>query len=415
MLLATAAMSLPAASAATENGDTANLVESPWRIRGEIELEYESERNFNLDASDDEDEAVFEPEFDLEISYRPSRRLQGFVRLEWLRQLAVGGPKAETKDTRLNLAEAYLSSEGVSVPGGGEVSLSVGRKLFRDERQWLYDEQLDGLTLRYDYDAWALSLSATRQRNKDLLDREGGDEADNYLAYARYRFEDQVLGAYLLKRHERDGGNERPLFVGIQTHGELGRSADYWLEAALARGRDGEDTIRGWGFDAGVNYRFDAPLTPSLTLGYALGSGDDDAADGVNHAFRQTGMQDNEHKRDGLVSFRYLGVLLEPELSNLEVLTVGVGFRPHERLSTQLLVHRYRQHHASPTLRDTNLDADPNGADRDLGYGIDWVAGTKVGKAIEIEAVVGYFQPGEAFDEDSDDAYFFGTKVEYKF
>lgn len=115
------------------------------------------------------------------------------------------------------------------------------------------------------------------------------------------------------------------------------------------------------------------------------------------------------------MDFPYLGVTLEPELSNLSVLTTGIGFLPHERISIQLLYHQYRQQHASDTLRDSNLDADPNGVDQDLGYGVDLAIGAELTDTIEIEALAGLFQPGDAFEDDSDSALFFGTKFEYKF
>ncbi|HLQ86452.1 MAG TPA: alginate export family protein [Salinisphaeraceae bacterium] len=412
-LLATTTLNVSGAMAASGATETTDSPASPWHINGEIELQYEAERNFDLDSRENENEAVLEPELDLEIGYRPTPLFQGFARLELTREYGVGG-EAENESARLKLAELYVSSQEIEMPGGGEISLYVGRRLFADERQWLYDEQLDGVTMIYDYNAWSFLLSATRQQEKDLLSNRQEDEADYYIARSRYQLDQRTLGAYLIKRHERDDNGARPLFVGIQSFGELWGSTDYWLELAHVRGDDGDSEIRGWGLDAGAIYHFDAPLSPSLIAGYAFGSGDANPG-GVDRAFRQTGLQDNEQDLGGLVNFDYLGLVLDPGLSNLRVWTAGVGLQPHDHISAQLLWHRYRQDHASENLRDTNLDAAPNGTDPDLGYAIDLVLGAEVSKSIELEGVVGYFRPGGAFAESKDNALFLGLKIEYEF
>ena len=166
------------------------------------------------------------------------------------------------------------------------------------------------------------------------------------------------------------------------------------------------------GYDVGAIYDFDRPLRPSLIMGYAFGSGDGDPDDGIDRNFRQTGLHDNEHELDGLADFRYYGVVLEPELSNLEILTVGLGVKPSERLSMHLLYHAYRQHQASPTLRDTNLDADPNGRDRNLGSAIDLVMGVELSRQLSVDVELGYFMPGGAFDDD-DNAFL--AELDFKF
>ncbi len=80
-------------------------------------------------------------------------------------------------------------------------------------------------------------------------------------------------------------------------------------------------------------YEFDHKLKPSVTLGYALGSGDDASTSDVDESFRQTGLQDNSAKFNGVTRLKYYGEVLNPELSNLSVLTAGVGIRPSPRSS----------------------------------------------------------------------------------
>ncbi len=388
---------------------------SPWHTRQELELTYEYERNFNLDDKDKDNAAVLEPELKLSFAYAPSRLFQALVRLELGKKYRMSGSGAETKPTQLEITELYLLSEGIDVPGGGEISLQIGRQRFDDERQWLYDEQLDGLRVFYDYARWHSAVSITRERNKEVLRHKNKKETDNYMISTRYSLDNHVLGGYILKREQRKEGDERPLFVGLRAGGKIADHWQYWLELARVEGRDGSRDIRGWGGDVGAIYTFDHAVKPMLILGYAFGTGDTGADNDVNRAFRQTGLQDNEQNFDGTMDFRYHGVLLEPELSNMNVFTVGAGIRPNKRFSSYLLYHTYHQDKARDDLRDTNLDTDPNGTHRDLGSEVDWVMGADLTDSLEMELVLGYFMPGAAFDAPADNALFLGLEFEYNF
>ena len=105
--------------------------------------------------------------------------------------------------------------------------------------------------------------------------------------------------AYVFIRDDRSLARERPVFVGLQARGALGEALTYWLELAHVRGRDGPRSIREWGVDVGVT------------------------------------------------CFKYYGELLDPELSNLAVATLGLGLRPTEWSSIDLVAYHYRQATAS--------------------------------------------------------------------
>ncbi len=134
-----------------------------------------------------------------------------------------------------------------------------------------------------------------------------------------------------------------------------------------------------------------------MTLGYAFGTGDPDRDDAVDRNFRQTGLQDNEGGFNGVSRFKYYGELFDPELSNLNILTVGVGARPASRTSVDLLYHRYTQHKASHSIRDSALNADPSGRSKELGAEIDLIIGYREVKDLRLELMLGYFLPGSAF------------------
>lgn len=395
-------------------------------LGGRFDLKYELEKSFNLDDTDDEDEAKTEPELTLSLSYAPHEDFEAFVNAELKREYGFDiSPDSENGPLSLQLTEAFLHFDDIFEIGQGDVGLRVGRQRFDDEREWLYDERLDGPRLYYEWSDLTVEMSATRQTvfDRDLLNDDDPDRVNNYFLYSLYELDNVEVGnyeidelgvaGYVFKRDDLTEDNEDPLFIGIQSYGEVIDDFLHWLDVSHVRGRDGSESIDGYAIDVGGSYEFSAPWKPSLVLGYAFGSGDSDSDDDEDNDFRQTGLQDNQYELDGLISFRYYGVLLEPELSNLEILTAGFGVKPSDYVSMQLIYHRYRQDELSDELRDTNLDPDPTGESRDIGGAIDLVSGVVSGRwALDVE--LGYFMPGEAFDEDENDNAFF-TELDLKF
>jgi alginate production protein len=205
------------------------------------------------------------------------------------------------------------------------------------------------------------------------------------------------------------------MFFGIHSSGSLTSAIDYWLEGALVRGESQGTNIRGYGFDLGGTYRWAMRLQPSLTLNLAFGSGDGDPTDSVDHNFRQTGVQQNEARFSGITRLKYYGETLDPELSNLQIITLGVGIRPTPESSIELVYHDYRQDEALDELRDAKIEVEPSGNDREIGQAIDLVMGFEEIEDLELELVLGGFFPGRAFSTDADAAYFAGIEIIYGF
>ncbi|MGI6657130.1 MAG: alginate export family protein [Desulfobulbus sp.] len=112
-------------------------------------------------------------------------------------------------------------------------------------------------------------------------------------------------------------------------------------------------------------------LQPSLTVGYALGSGDRKGGS-VNRTFRQSGLQDNTCRFNGVEDFQMYGEVLDPELSNIGITTLAVGIRPSARSSLDLVHHLYRQDvGVSGRLPGARIRARATGKSRDLGRG--WI------------------------------------------
>jgi alginate production protein len=395
--------------------DTRHVLTPSLRFGLDVSVESEYEGNFDLDRSRNADLLWVQPQANLALSFDDGGAVRGFVELELKRRWLLDAPDGLRRpSTQLDVAQLYVVAR-TPVPG---MSLQVGRQRFEDEREWVYDEDLDAVRLFQVFGALALDASVSRRRlvDEDLLNAQRNERIDNYFLGARYAFDDDAeAGAYLLVRDDREARPEDLVHLGVRSFGELGRRVDYWFEAALARGKRRGRRIRGHGFDIGGTWQIARQWRPSLTVGYAFGSGDESGSDRVEHDFRQTGLQDNSARFNGVTSFKYYGEVLEPELSNLRITTVGFGIRPSRRSSVDLVYHHYRQDIAEDELRDAAIEAVPDGDDVDIGHGLDLVIGYREIQDLKLELVLGAFFPGRAFDPATDDAYFGSFEVKYSY
>ena len=379
----------------------------------EVSIETESAFNFDLDDGEGGSTHDMLPKLTLALAYEPSNTFRFFTEVELEKKLIVKDGRYSDEDLAIRLEEAYVTLRDVD----RDITLMLGRILRSDEREWLLDEDLDGGQLILRSDALALELSYGREGHfrRDLLKAETEDRPDYYMARLFVaNGDDSHLSGFAIYQDGHEGSTDEDLFfAGIQSEWELDNNLDIWADAALVYGDVNGRTVRGLGFDTGVTKTFkDVPLRPSVTAAVAFGSGDDGS--GTDTAFRQTGLQGNSDKFAGVNGFQYYGEVLDPELSNLGILTLGAGIRPTRRSSVDLVYHRYYQHRRSDEFRDVAIDADPNGESRHLGDGLDLVIGIDEIEDINLELVGGVFFPGRAFDN-RDPAFFAGMTLEIEF
>ena len=248
----------------------------------------------------------------------------------------------------------------------------------------------------------------------DVLNGRPGERITNWLALGRLAPDDApALHAYAFWRDDRGAANQDLLLVGLGSAGDLRPDLAHWLELAGAANRGGAGGLSGIGLDMGLTYRLAAlPGRPSLTAGFAFASGD---GDGGGERFRQSGLQANKAAFDGVAEFSYLGVALDPELSNLLVLTAGAGIRPRPNLSLDLVYHYYRQHVAASEAPENASRVEPSGTARELGHGIDLVLGWEIAENAGFEMVGGVFLPGAAYPGARANGYFIGIELDYRF
>lgn len=386
-------------------------------IGGEIQIDFELEDNYDLDEGENEDTFEADTSIILEGLFDLGRSPEG----HWRYIFAKGRTaKAyvifdENRDRHLveqtQLEELHLYWER---PAGLPFDVRVGRQDFDEEREWLFDENLDAVRvstevgdLEFEY-SWSTYLGDAPRGKSDIL---------NQMLFTRWRYDRKsYFSLYFIDIRDDSRADVSPFYLGARIYGDH-RRWFYWADYSRLDGVEGTNKLDGHALDVGIAHQFrDLPLRPYIYGGYAFGTGDGKATGRTDRTYRQTGYHDNNHRYFGVASFRYYGELLDPELSNLHITTVGVGIRPSDSTSIDLVYHYYRQDERSTTLRDTQLRASPSGLDRDIGQEVDLIFGVDdLWEHLDIELDLGYFRPGSAFAAVDDDAYWAALQLEWSF
>lgn len=376
-------------------------------------------RDNDLDRRLRDNALIMAPQINGYVLYRPLDELEMMLEVVLEREFAareeniVTLPDGELQKAERRHSSLQIDQMWVKYKPFGALELTLGRRNFEDERHWLYDTSLDVAHARFRHANFSGELSYGRKDavNLDPLKPVKETRTDTYMAYGEYRgLEDIKLAAYAIKRDDRTGLEGKPRLMGLRAYGMPTDRLNFWTELAIVRGEDeAKRRFSGHAVDAGATYRFpDLPLSPGITLGYASGSGDGNRFDNKNSEFRQTGLQSNELKLAGVSKFKYYGEALDPELSNLEILTAGLGFRLSTTVHVDLVYHKYRTNEYTDELRNWALTAkmnqDPGRApSHDVGSGFDVVLGFRnlFGvRRLGLDLRAGWFFPGRAFRND---------------
>ncbi|MFQ5640503.1 MAG: alginate export family protein [bacterium] len=362
-------------------------------LGGKVEVEVEPQKNLALDGGEEEMGSHFSFKPELSINFNPD--VEGYAKLKLKRKpLIRTGAGDQNASTVLDVSEMYLTYYGLfHTPW----RLQFGRQRFKDKREWLFDENLDAIRLILD--TKRLDMQFGLVHGGVFLQDDLDDEMSQYHYYASARVKlarRTYLGGFIFGRkhfHENIVLN----WYGAQVRGQFFKIIRYWSNIALVNGTDEVNSVHGFGYDFGMRISTHSVKPFSLTLGYAYGSGDDDLDDKSDSNFRQTGLQDNSAKLGGLKRIKYYGELFEPELSNMQILTLGVGVRPTLHSSVEFIFHSYHQEVAQSFLRDSDLDAEPLGRNRDLGKELDFIFTLREIRNLDITFNLGYFRTGPAF------------------
>ncbi len=379
---------------------------APWMSVGaKLQWELLRKENRDLQSTVEDDRTESEPALKIAGLIAPRNGLDLFVQVALTDRTRYRDGGETTRDTTWEVERAYLLSKRAL---GAPLDLQVGRQRFHDPRQWLFDENLDAVRVSLDNSGWEADLSVSSTLSAD--DRT--DRMRNGMASISYQWGPGERAAlYTFLRRDISLNDWDPTWVGISLHRRAG-THQYWLEAASLSGQDGARTLRSHGVDLGYRLRLTSIFRPSLSVGYARGSGDENPADAIDRAFQQTGLQDNEAKLNGVTAIKYYGELFDPELSNLAIWTVGTGVTILKGWRLEGVWHHYAQVVADDRVRDDGIRKRPSGNERSLGGEVDLVLGIQAIPHTQIDVTGGMFAPGRAFP--GTDAAYLG-KIEVQF
>lgn len=378
------------------------------------ELEFTAQRSENLDlnTADDEDEDEIELQANLGLLYDNGARTRAYLELNLVYE-RLGGVETNARDVILDVNEAYVTFRS----DDRSRALTFGRWKVSDEREWLFDEELDGIHFYNRGEKFAFELMYAREQilQKDLLDDHDDDEPDHFYARAYANLPGDAVGSiYGLYQMGQKTGDADLFWLGASVAGEFKDDIKYWGEFAHVRGKEMGRSVRGYGLDVGVTKTFiQFRSNPRLTAAIGFGSGDNGL--GKDTAFRQTDIQGNEKRFGGNTKVKYYGEVFDPELSNLTVLTLGAGFDFLQKSSIDLMYHYNFQNRSSNSIRDSKLDQKPSGNSRDLGHEIDVIVGFREINNVNIDFTAGVFFPGAAFKSTSSPGGFVAIDISTKF
>ena len=379
-------------------------------LGGRLGFDFERRSEHDMSTGNPDRNNWMIPSAELAISIPIGEFSEAYARLGTSRFFYEGDSARERGTANFDVREAFVLIGNLFHPS---LALQVGRQRFRDRREWLYDDQLDAIRLHFARSRLNTELSVAKG-----LFGPSGSRSDQYHFIARSQYDfpgRRYLSGYVMKRNDLTARDEDPVWFGLSSHGRLYRSTDYWLEVAGLRGRRTGLLLRGFGYDAGLTWRLPLRLGPSLSAGYAHGSGDANLNDGVDGNFRQTSLNDNSSRFNGLKRYRYYGVLAEPELNNLKMVNIDLGLLPSETWSVNVSYHTYRQAVASRRIGDIELDLRPNGRSPNLGREFDVVFALRAIPRTDINAYAGLFFPGPAFSRTSANPFFLRMELRHYF
>jgi hypothetical protein len=413
----------------------------PFTISGEYEINLDYLRRRVLgDSVDQPDRALLEQGLEVEAFYSWGAPLSLFAQARVaMEEDLLTDTQDEVSDFFVERGEMWLNSENIA---GSHVNLELGRLDFEDERRWWWDEDLDAVRVAYETETAEIALALARElgpRRSDqsfvapehdrvlrVIGEASWDWRPNHALelFALYQNDHSRTEqpGHVVHREREDESDARLGWLGarlmggwdLRTRGILG----YWLDTALVRGEERlvefaelshsrslaeERTrrdVRGWAVDAGLTWIVPVALEPRLFAGYAFGSGDREPEEGTDRSFRQTALHANEAGFGGVERFAHYGVLLDPELSNLHVFTIGAGLSLLRSSSLDLVYHHYRLAEPASFLREAGVEATLTGEHRDLGHELDLVLALEEWERLELEVIGSVFRLGRAFGSD---------------
>lgn len=411
-------------------------------------------------GTNDYGQVLFEQEIEVDAFYGITPTLSLYLQLRFaMEEDLLSDTSDGVSDAFVERGEMWINYSRIM---GSPLSIEVGRLDFEDDRLWWWDEDLDAVRLMYETELFEIAFAFAEElfpartglgyidpEQEDiqrLIAEISMDWSDSHVLqlFALHqddRSKTETPGA--LVRSEREDESDAQLtWFGARATGAFDFNdvviLGYWIDVGRVAGwetiLETEDVqplvdgtsryveveevvhrdVRAWAIDTGVTLVFPTAGEPRFTVAWAKGSGDRKPDNDTDTSYHQTGIHGNECAFGGVERFQVYGEILDPELSNISIVTAGLGFSLFEASSLDFVLHDYRLVEPTDELRDSRLDTQLNETDRDLGTGIDIIMGLEEWDAVQFKFGVSAFKTGKAFGVDSD-KWIYGGLAEFRF
>ncbi len=442
--------------------------QSPLRIVGVAKTIATAEENRDLGTRSDTMENALAADARVGVYYTPADDVRLYGEVRGYKSTGVIATRDDDNDDAMSAGFVELRqfwAEFYNLFDTPILSAKIGRQRFRDDRGLWWNDDLDAGRLSLDstltsgFIAVGQSLDNYRLGEDDefraddegrlrVLGEIGRQLSLNHRLEGRFLYEHDHSGTdrigTIVDADDWDRTDGNLLWLGARAVGDVVTTADttlgYRLDGVIVTGEEdmtdsiagpggGQRTVTGtrtrdvfgWAMDGGVDLALPtAPLSPTISLGYAYGSGDDNPnGQGSDNAFRQSGLHGNTSAFGGDAMDgrqRHYGEVLRPELSNIHILSLGAHIPVRQESGLSFTYFNYWLAEERGGLRSPGISAPLNGTDSYIGQAADMVLHAPLMDQISSRFIVGGFKAGDAYGAADDEYAWRGTaELRFKF
>ncbi len=298
-----------------------------------------------------------------------------------------------------------------------QIRAKIGRMSFKDRRTWWYDNELDAIQIFHKESvlSWDIAAGGRLEDNRisNSEQRVGLKDSRYFISHLDYQYYYKKHIEFFGLYEDNNKNGQKLSWLGIRSFANYKDNIEYWVDGGTVFG-DGvtkniDHSVFGYAFDTGVILRYNKV---SFAVDLAYGSGDSNT-NNPKKQFIQPNISNNKTSILGESRYRYYGEVIDPKLSNLQILSLFAGTRVLTDSWIETAYHYYKQTQTSRYL-DSSLSITPNGKSSDIGHGVDIVLGGKYDDKNRLQLAIGGFWGGKAFEGNSEKKDGYRAHIDYK-
>ncbi len=297
----------------------------------------------------------------------------------------------------LDIKELYLQSYELF---DNRLNFLIGRKQLFDARSWWIDKSMDVVGIFNLHDLYKYQIYMGGRLNNSTLFSDDTSLGTNlkHTKFLMAHFDDEWyylnhISLFALKEKTDLYLDKKNMnWLGLRFFGDKYISEKdkirYWIDMGIDNGEYNYQSKRGFAYDIGVLYKKD--INYSFGLSYASGSKE----------YKQPIFADNKSNfLQNDVKFRYYGEFLDPELTNISILSIYAAYKPSIEKTYILSLHSYRQNSLSDILHTTSYIVPTNSMQKNIGQEIDFLYQYQLSLRYKYKIIFSYFKGGNAFNQ----------------